>query len=154
MPMYQLFAGLGLLNSPIGLIVINITFAAPFSVWLMRGFLDAVPIELSEAAAVDGAGPITIMLRVVLPLLIPGVPVIAVYAFMFSWTEFTFASTLIIGDEWKTVRIGLSAIMGQYFVDWQSLTAGTVCAILPGLLFFALVGRYFIQGLVAGAVKQ
>jgi ABC-type glycerol-3-phosphate transport system permease component len=152
-PLYQVFAQLRIVNTHTALILVNIAFTAPFCTWLLRGFLQAVPREVDEAAAVDGAGPLRTMLAVVLPLMAPGLATVAVYAFVYSWTEFVFASQLLIDDQLKTLPIGLSAIMGQYTVNWGLLMAGTVCTMVPAIVAFLFVGKYFVGGLTAGAVK-
>ena len=131
----------------------TVAFTAPFCVWLLRGFFDAIPRELDESAAVDGAGPLTSLRRIILPLLVPGLATIALYAFIFSWTEFVFASQLIVSDDLKTLPIGLGAMMGQYNVNWGLLMAGASMTMLPAAILFALVGRYFVRGLTAGALS-
>ena len=152
-PLYQVFAQLQIVNTHMALILVNVAFTAPFCTWLLRGFLQAIPPEIDDAAAVDGAGPVRTMLSVVLPLMAPGLATVAVYAFVYSWTEFVFASQLLISDDLKTLPIGLSAIMGQYTVNWGLLMAGTFCTMIPAIIPFLFVGRYFIGGLTAGAVK-
>jgi multiple sugar transport system permease protein len=152
-PLYQVFAQLQIVNTHMALILVNVAFTAPFCTWLLRGFLQAIPKEIDEAAEVDGAGPLRTMLSVVLPLMAPGLATVAVYAFVYSWTEFVFASQLLISDDLKTLPIGLSEIMGQYTVDWGLLMAGTFCTMVPAIIPFLFVGKYFIGGLTAGAVK-
>lgn len=152
-PIYQMFARLRIVDTHLALVLVNVAFAAPFCTWLLRGFLQAIPRELDEAAAVDGSGPVRTMFSVVLPLMLPGLATIAVYAFVYSWTEFVFASQLVISDDLKTLPIGLSAIMGQYTVNWGLLMAGTVFTMIPAIVPFLFVGKYFIGGLTAGAVK-
>lgn len=152
-PLYQVFAQLQLINTRTALVIVNVAFTAPFCTWLLRGFFFAIPKDIDEAAAIDGAGPLRTMFQIVLPLLAPGLATVAVYAFVYSWTEFVFASQLLISDELKTLPIGLSAIMGQYTVNWGLLMGGTVFTMLPAIVPFLFVGRYFIGGLTAGAVK-
>jgi ABC-type glycerol-3-phosphate transport system permease component len=152
-PVYTIFAAAGLVDSQLALVIVNVAFASPFCVWLMRGFFDAIPRELDDAAAVDGAGPLTTLVRVNLPLLAPGIGTIGLYAFVYSWTEVVFASQLILSDGLKTLPIGLAAIMGQYNIDWGLLMAGASLTMVPGALLFAAVGRYFVRGLTAGAVQ-
>ncbi|WP_432842163.1 carbohydrate ABC transporter permease [Dactylosporangium sp. CA-092794] len=152
-PLYQVFAAFELIDTRNALVIVNVAFTAPFCTWLLRGFLFAIPRSLDEAAAVDGAGPVRMMLRIILPLLAPGLSTVGVYAFVFSWTEFVFASQLLVSDDLKTLPIGLSAIMGQYTVNWGLLMAGTLCTIVPAIVPFLFAGRYFVSGLVAGAVK-
>jgi ABC-type glycerol-3-phosphate transport system permease component len=151
-PIYAFLASEGLVDTLLSLVIVNVAFASPFCVWLLRGFFDAIPRELDEAAAADGAGPLTILWSVDLPLLLPGLGTISLYAFIYSWTEFVFASQLIVSDGLKTLPIGLSAIMGQYNVHWGLLMAGASLTMLPVALLFAAIGRYFVRGLTAGAV--
>jgi multiple sugar transport system permease protein len=152
-PLYQAFAKVQLIDTRNALVIVNVAFTAPFCTWLLRGFFFAIPRDIDEAAAVDGAGPARTMLRIVLPLVAPGIATVAVYAFVFSWTEFVFASQLIVSDNLKTLPIGLSAIMGQYTVNWGLLMAGAVCTVIPAIIPFLFVGRWFVGGLTAGAVK-
>ncbi|MDQ0475307.1 carbohydrate ABC transporter permease [Labrys wisconsinensis] len=151
-PIYSLLASMRLVNTLAGLVIVNVAFASPFCVWLLRGFFDAIPRALDEAAAVDGAGPLTILWKVHLPLLAPGLGTILLYAFVYSWTEFAFASQLIVNDSLKTLPMGLNAIMGSYTINWGLLMAGASLTTLPAVLLFACVGRYFVRGLTAGAV--
>lgn len=152
-PVYQLMSKFGLDDSLWGLIIMNVTFAAPFATWLMSGFFKAIPKALDESAAIDGAGTMRILFQIILPLIAPGLATIAVYALVVSWTEFTFASILITSDEYKVLPIGLNQIMGQYTVKWGWTTAGAVLTLLPVLIFFAFTGRYFVKGLTEGSVK-
>ncbi len=152
-PIYSSFAAVGLINTPAALVIVNVAFASPFCVWLLRGFFDSIPRELDDAAAVDGAGPLATLWRVNLPLLAPGIGTVGLYAFIFSWTEVVYASQLILSDERKTLPIGLTAIMGQYNIDWGLLMAGASLTMVPGAILFAAVGRYFVRGLTAGAVQ-
>lgn len=152
-PLYQLLAQLQLIDTLAGLIIVNVAFTAPFCTWLLRGFIQAVPEELDEAASLDGAGPMLIMVRVVLPLLLPGMATVAVYAFIYSWTEFVYASQFIVSDSLRTLPLGLNAIVGQYTVDWGLVTAGTVFTLLPTVVLFAFIGRYFVSGLIAGSSR-
>ena len=151
-PIYASFASARLIDSMLSLVIVNVAFTAPFCVWLLRGFFDAIPKELDEAAAADGAGPLTTLRKVIMPLLLPGLATIGLYAFIFSWTEFVFASQLIVSDDLKTLPIGLGAMMGQYNVNWGLLMAGASMTMLPAVVLFAAVGRYFVRGLTAGAV--
>jgi len=153
-PMFQVMVRLGLINTLWSLVVANVTFTAPFSVWLMRAFLDSFPFELEEAAALDGAGFFQTLTWVVIPILRPGLATIAIYTFVTVWTEYPFASQLVIEDSKQTLPVGLAAIIGQYQIDWGLLAAGAVFMTLPVMILFAFVGRYFIEGLAAGALKS
>jgi ABC-type glycerol-3-phosphate transport system permease component len=142
-----------LIDTPWALVIVNVTFAAPFAVWMLQAFFKGIPVELEEAAALDGAGRIQTMIRIFLPLAAPGIASIAIYAFIFSWTEYMYASVLIISDRFRTLPVGLAGIIGQYQVDWGLLLAGATITTLPVLILFSIVGRSFVKGLTAGAVK-
>lgn len=152
-PLYRTLSGLGLIDSYAGLVLVNVAFTAPFCTWLLRGFILAVPKDIDEAAAIDGAGPARTMLQIVLPLLVPGIATVAVYSFVYSWTEFVFASQFIVSDTLQTLPIGLNAIIGQYTVNWGLVMSGTLFTLLPTVVLFLFVGRYFVGGLIAGATK-
>ncbi len=152
-PLYDMLSRIGLIDTRWALVIVNVTFAAPFAVWMLQAFFRSVPYELEEAAALDGAGKLRIMIRIMLPLTAPGIASIAIYAFITSWTEYMFASILIISDANRTVPVGLAGIIGQYQVDWGLLLAGATVTTLPVLFLFSLVGRNFVAGLTSGAVK-
>ncbi|MBZ9674127.1 carbohydrate ABC transporter permease [Mesorhizobium sp. ES1-1] len=152
-PLYGLFAKVGLIDSPVALVIVNVAFALPFSIWMMRSFLSSVPREIEEAAVVDGAPTLTILVRILMPLIAPGIASVAIFAFISSWTEYLFASVLIVSDARRTIPVGFAGIIGQYQIDWGLLLAGATAAIIPVVILFALVGRWFVSGLTDGAVK-
>lgn len=152
-PLYDMMTSLGLIDTLAALIVVNVTLASPFAVWMLQAFFRTIPQELEEAAALDGASRLGIILKILLPLAAPGVAAIAIFAFITSWTEYMFASVLIISDANRTVPAGLAGIIGQYQVDWGLLMAGATVTTLPVLILFSLVGRHFVEGLTAGAVR-
>ena len=135
------------------LIIINVTFAAPFAVWMLQAFFRTIPPELEEAAALDGATRVQVMLKIILPLSAPGIASIAIFAFIMSWTEYMFASVLIVSDANRTLPVGLAGIIGQYQIDWGLLLAGATLTTLPVIILFSFVGRHFVEGLTTGAVK-
>ena len=152
-PLYGLFARVGLIDSPAALVIVNVALALPFSIWMMRSFLATVPREIEEAAVVDGAPTTTILVRILMPLIAPGIASVAIFAFISSWTEYLFASVLIVSDAKRTIPVGFAGIIGQYQIDWGLLLAGATAAIIPVVALFALVGRWFVSGLTEGAVK-
>ncbi len=152
-PLYVMLSGLKLLDTQLALVIINVTFAAPFSVWLLKAFFASIPFELEEAASLDGASWLQTLLRVVLPLASPGVASVAIFAFITSWTEYMFASVLIISDARRTLPVGLAGVIGQYVIDWGLLLAGAGATTLPIILLFVLIGRFFVKGLLEGGVK-
>lgn len=152
-PLFGMFAKLGLIDTLVALVIVNVAFALPFSIWMLRSFLAGVPKEIEEAAVMDGAPPTVILRRVMIPLIAPGIASVAIFAFISSWTEYVFASVLIISDARRTVPVGFSGIIGQYQIDWGLLLAGAGLAVLPVIILFAFVGRWFVSGLTEGAVK-
>jgi ABC-type glycerol-3-phosphate transport system permease component len=146
-PIYQMLGALGLIDSILGLVVVNVTFAAPFSLWLMGPFFDSVPRSVEEAAALDGAGRLKVLFKVILPMVAPGIGTIAVYSFISSWTEYAFANILIFSEANKTLPVGLARFITQYFTDWGMLNAGAAITALP-----AFVGRYFVDS-ITGSIK-
>jgi len=153
-PIYNIMAYVGLVDSILAVAIVNVTFIAPFSVWLMRGFYKAIPETLDESSSLDGAGPLRILFFIIMPLLKPGIATVAIYSFIMSWTEFVFSSVLLMSEVNRTLPIVMQGIMGQYTVRWGHTSAGAVLMILPVVLLFAFVGKYFIKGLTEGAVKE
>ena len=152
-PLYTMMSALGLIDRLAALIIVNVTFASPFAVWMLQAFFRTIPSELEEAAALDGATRLQVMLKIILPLSAPGVASIAIFAFIMSWTEYMFASVLIVSDAYRTLPVGLAGIIGQYQIDWGLLLAGATLTTLPVILLFSFVGRHFVEGLTTGAVK-
>lgn len=152
-PLFGMFVKLGLVDTLTGLVIINVTFALPFSIWMLRSFFAGLPSEIEEAAVMDGASTLVILRRVMIPLIMPGIASVGIFAFILSWTEYVFTSVLIVSDAKRTVPVGFSGIIGQYQIDWGMLLAGASFAVLPVIILFSLVGRWFVGGLTEGAVK-
>lgn len=152
-PLFGMFGALGLLDTLFALIIVNTTLALPFCIWMLRSFFASVPLEIEEAAIVDGASVPVILKRIMIPLIAPGLASVAIFAFVMAWTEYVFASVLIISDDRRPIPVGFAGIIGQYQIDWGLLLAGSVLATLPVVVLFAFVGRWFVRGLTEGAVK-
>ena len=152
-PIYLLFAKINLLNSYFALIIVNVLFATPFAVWMLKAFFKLIPNEIEEAAHIDGATRFTVIFKIIIPLASPGIASVAIFCFIISWTEYLFASILISGDNLKTLPVGLAGIVGQYQIDWGFLLSGAVLASLPVIILFLFIGKYFVSGLTEGAVK-
>ena len=152
-PIYLLFAKVNLLNSYFALIIVNVLFATPFAVWMLKAFFKLIPNEIEEAAYIDGASRYVVISKIIVPLAAPGIASVAIFCFIISWTEYLFASILISGDDLKTLPVGLAGIVGQYQIDWGFLLSGAVLASLPVILLFVFIGKYFVSGLTEGAVK-
>ncbi len=152
-PIYEILVRIGLIDTIWSGVLVNCILTVPFSFWLIEGFFDSIPRELEEAAYVDGANRLQAGVRILLPLIAPGLATVGIFSFVTSWTEYTFASVLLINADLKTLPLGLADILAQYNINWGLLTSNTTLAMIPGMLFFAFAGRYFIDGLVAGALK-
>lgn len=138
----------------LGVIITYMTFALPFAVWTLRGFLLNIPKELEEAAMVDGSSRVGAFVKILLPLVVPGLVATSVFVFITSWNEFIFAYVLLQDQSKETLTVWLSAFYGtSRQVDWGGLMAGSVLAAIPVLVFFGFVQRKIAFGLTAGAVK-
>ena len=148
------FRAANLLDSLLGLIVLYVAFSLPVTIWMLRNFVAAVPRELEEAAAIDGAGPMTVFFKVLLPLVAPGLVTTSVFAFIFAWNEFVFATTFLGTDQAKyTLPVYVTYFFGKGSVDWGAIMAASVLFTLPVMIFFLIVQRRLRTGLLAGAVK-
>jgi multiple sugar transport system permease protein len=152
-PIYLIFKDLGLLNNLIGLVLINATFELPLAAILMRTFVSSVPIELEEACMVDGCTRAGGIVRVVLPLLTPGLVAVGAFSFVGAWNSYLFSLFLVSQQGKYTVSVGLSYFLGEFNVDFSALAAGALVAVVPVIVIFASVQRYITGGLAAGAVK-
>lgn len=152
-PLYILFAQLNLLDNIFGLVIAYATTALPFSVWMLKNFFDTVPKELDEAARVDGLGPFATFWRVVLPLTIPGIAVVAFFNFMTAWNEFMLAYTFLQSDSNLTLAVGIQRYVHDFGADWHYLTAAAVLVTIPVLVIFIWTQRYLVTGLTGGSVK-
>ncbi|NAZ35892.1 carbohydrate ABC transporter permease [Rubellimicrobium sp. CFH 75288] len=152
-PLFATFARLGLVDTRLALVLVNTAFALPFAIWMLRAFFAQIPPEIEEAARLDGGPPLVVLWRILLPLIAPGLGAVAIFAFVSAWTEYVFASVLILTDALRTLPVGFAGIIGQYQVNWGLLLAGATLAILPVVALFALIGRWFVTGLTEGAVK-
>jgi len=152
-PLFSLWVRLDLIDSRIGLIIIYWAVFSPFATLLLRSYMLSLPRELEDASRVDGANELQTLLRIVLPLAIPGLMVVALVAFLMSWNEFFFAITFIQSDELKPVTISFLAFQGRFDTNWGLTSAAGIIVILPVMLLFLALQRRFITGLTAGALK-
>ena len=151
---FMLFRAYGLLNSYAGLVVMHTSFSVPFSVWLLKGCFDRIPTALEDAAMIDGCGRLRALLRVVLPLSVPGLLAVATFSFLLSWNEFFFALVINRVESLFTLPVFLSRFLGVGgMVRWGPLSAAALLATIPALVLFMLGQRYLVSGLTGGAVK-
>jgi N,N'-diacetylchitobiose transport system permease protein len=152
--LYLDFRALNLLDSLVGLIILYIAFALPVTIWMLRNFVAAVPRDLEEAAAIDGAGPVRVFWNVLLPLVAPGLVTTSVFAFIFAWNEFVFALTFLGLDQGKyTLPIYVTYFFGRGAANWGDIMASSVLFTVPVTIFFLIVQRRLRTGMIAGAVK-
>lgn len=144
-PLFITFRLLHLLNSLFGLIIINTAFQLPLTAILMSGFISSIPWELEEAAQVDGCSRFTGALRVLIPLLRPGIIAVGSFAFVGAWDNFLFALFLVNNQNYYTVPVGLSYFLGEYNVDFAALAAGALIAILPVVIIFVVIQRHLVE---------
>jgi ABC-type glycerol-3-phosphate transport system permease component len=152
-PFYILVRQLGLVNTRLALVLSYTTFCLPFCLWLLRAFFAGVPLELEEAAMVDGANRARAAWYVTLPLALPGLIAAGIFTFILAWNDFLFALVLITSDELKTLPVGVNDLFNATIVDWGMIMAAGVVITVPTIGFFVAVQRYLIQGWGAGGLK-
>jgi multiple sugar transport system permease protein len=152
-PLFLMMRDLRLLNTKASLVIVYTAFNLPFVVWMMRGFFAEVPRDLEEAALVDGDSRLGALVRVVLPLVSPGLAATAVFCLIVSWNEFLFALVLTQTDAAMTLPVGIAGRVTQYEIKWGVMSAAGVVAMMPILIFALAMQRYLVRGLSLGAVK-
>jgi multiple sugar transport system permease protein/raffinose/stachyose/melibiose transport system permease protein len=154
-PLYIIFSTLNLLNTYSSLIIAYLAFTIPTAVWLLNGFVRGIPTELEESAQIDGCSRFGAFIRIVLPLLAPGIVATATYVFICAWQEFLFALVLISSDEMKTLTVGILRFLGQYSyaIDWGAIMAACTISSLPVFVLFMLLQRQLVSGLLRGSLK-
>jgi len=151
-PLYAIMRKIGVLYTPLSLVLSYTTFTIPFSIWLLNGYLSDVPRSLEEAAMVDGANRAQAFTRIILPILVPCIVATGAYVFMTSWNEYTFA-VMFTNEANRTIPVALKNFIGQLGVEWGMLTAGGIITIIPVCIMFFFAQKRLIAGLTAGAVK-
>ena len=153
-PLYLLMAQLGLVNTLFSLVITYATFALPFSLWLLRSFMAAIPPDLEAAAMMDGASRLGAFFDVILPQAVPGIISTALFTFIIAWNEYLYALVLISKDTSKTLPIGvISLLTAAFSVEWSLLMAASVLMTVPLVLCFAFLQRHLTAGFGAGAIK-
>jgi multiple sugar transport system permease protein len=152
-PLFLMMRDLRLLNTIASLVIVYTAFNLPFVVWMMQGFFQELPRELEEAAMVDGDSRLGALVRVVLPLVAPGLAATAVFCLIMSWNEFLLALVLTQTDAAMTLPVGIAGRVTQYEIEWGVMSAAGVVAMLPILIFAMAVQRYLVRGLSLGAIK-
>lgn len=152
-PLFVIMRRLSLLDTRFGLALAYTTFLLPFCVWMMKGFFDSIPVDLEEAARIDGCTRLGALVRIALPLVRSGLVATAVFIGIASWNEFLFALMLTTSQGSRTWPVGLQLMIGEFQLPWGSFSAGGIISIIPIIIFFAIVQRSIIRGITAGAMK-
>ena len=152
-PLYVTLLDFHLNNSLIGLTLVYTVITVPIGLWFLKGFFDSIPVELEDSARIDGCGKLGILLRITLPLCVPGVIATATWCIMIAWNEFLYAYTFIDSEKLWTVSVGLASYIGQYSANWSKMMSGAALATLPVAVLFIFFQRHLVSGLTSGAVK-
>lgn len=152
-PLYLFATRFGLFNSPAILVITYLSFALPFAIWLMAAFFDTIPLELEDAARIDGCSRLQTLWKIILPISAPGLVSTGLFVFLTAWDEFFFALILTSTVAAKTVPVAIAEFSGRYVVDVGGMMTGGVLAAIPPVLLALMLQRYIVSGLTAGAVK-
>ncbi len=153
-PTYLLMQTLGLYNTRVGIIALYGALSIPWAIWVLKGYMDTLPRELDESAAIDGASRLTTVLRILLPVMLPGLAASFIIVFIGRWGEFALASVLLRGQDLYPLTVGTYNLLGPDEQDFRLLAAAALINIVPVLVVFTILQRFLISGLAAGAVKQ
>lgn len=152
LPFFVMFRDLGVLDTRIGLIIVNLAIVMPFAIWMIKGFIDGIPIDTEEAAMVDGSSRIQVILNIVLPMAAPGLLTAGIFCFIISWNEFLFALILTNKDS-VTLPIGLALFKAEEGDLWNLLSAAGIIIMVPMFILALIIRNYFVQGMTMGAVR-
>ena len=154
LPLYVIMRHLGLLDSFTGLAIAYTATALPFCVWTMRGYYDTVPVEIEQAALVDGCTPWQAFTQVLLPLVTPALAITALFSFMAAWSEFIVARVVLSRQSLYTLPLGLESLAGRFQTEWANYAAGSLLVCVPVMVLFLVLNRALVSGLSLGGVKQ
>jgi ABC-type glycerol-3-phosphate transport system permease component len=150
---FKVVSQVGLYNTLTALVLAYTSFVLPFTTWLLKGYFDGVPVELDEAALIDGCSPLATFARVILPVALPGITATSIYAFLLAWNEFIFAYVLIDANDKYTISVGIAHLFGEYSVAWNELMAAGIVAAIPPIVLYLFTSRFLVSGLTAGALR-
>jgi multiple sugar transport system permease protein len=152
-PLFQIIANLGMVDSIYGLMLVYPTFTLPFCTWLLMSYFRSIPVELEEAALIDGCGRLGVLFRIVLPLAAPALVVVALFSFTQGWNEFLYAFVFTSSTSSRTLTVGLTLMLGEDVFYWGKMMAGAMMTALPPVIMYTLAQRLVIRGLTVGGVK-
>jgi multiple sugar transport system permease protein len=153
-PLFILMRILGLVNTHASLILTYLTFGLPLAIWLLKGFYDNIPIQLEQAARIDGATRFQAFLYIVMPLSSPGIIATAIYSFILAWNEYIYAYTFLSRNDQMTLPVGIQRFFAENTTDWPGLMAASFIMSVPVVVLFLVLQRYFVRALTEGAVKH
>lgn len=151
--LFKIFAKAGLIDTYLSLIMANTVFTMSFTIWMMTGYFRSIPMEIEEAARIDGCSRIQTIGRIMLPVAAPGLVTAMIYSFIASWNDFLFALSFIKSQPKMTLTLGIYQFVGRWSTQWEMLTAATFLALIPVVVLFYLIEKRLVQGLAGGAVK-
>jgi multiple sugar transport system permease protein len=154
LPLFLILSKIKIINNPIALIISYAVFNIPFVIWMMKGFIEDIPIELEEAGRIDGLSKVGAFVKIILPLVSPGLAATAIFCMIFSWNEFMFALIMTNTNAAQTIPIAVSGYITDRGIYWGEMSAVATIAILPMLFFVFLVQKHIVRGLTFGAVKE
>jgi len=153
LPLYLMMRKLHLVDTLGGVMVAYVATALPFCVWTMKGYYDTIPVDLNEAALIDGCSPFQAFVRVTLPLSAPALVITGLFSFMTGWSEFMVARVLLTSQELATLPLGLESLFTTYQTEWANYAAGSLLVSLPVVVLFLVLNRFLVSGLTLGSVK-
>lgn len=149
----MVMAKLGFVNTRMGLVIVYLSFSVPYAVWMLVGFFKTVPLGIEEAARVDGANKVQTFVRIVLPLVMPGIVATAIYTFINAWNEFLYSLILINSTDKMTVSVALKSLQGSEILNWGDMMAASALVVVPSVIFFMFIQNKIAGGMTDGAVK-
>ncbi|MFA5385142.1 MAG: carbohydrate ABC transporter permease [Eubacteriales bacterium] len=153
-PLFLMCHNFNLIDTKFSLVLVYLAFSLPFSTWMLQGFFESIPRELIEASFMDGCSYRDTLLRIVIPVSLPGVGAVGIFSFVLAWGEYLFAGTLINHETNRTIAIGLQTLVGYYRTDYALLTAASTAMSLPIFVLLVAAQKYFIQGLTTGSINE
>ena len=153
MPLFIMMRWMGLVNTHASLVITYLTFGLPLSIWLLKGFYDNIPVELEQAARIDGCTRFQAFWMIVMPLSTPGIIATAIFSFITAWNEYVYALTFLNSDEKLTLPVGLQRFFAEYSTNWPGLMAASFIMSVPVVVMFLVLQKYFVRALTEGAVK-
>jgi multiple sugar transport system permease protein len=153
-PLFSIFRMLDLIGSLWSIILAHATLIIPFTTWMLKGYFDTIPRELEQAAMVDGCSPMGALVRVILPVALPGLAATALYGFVLSWSDYAYARTFLTNAQTNwTANLGITTMKGEYVTDWNEISAASLLVAIPIIVIYLFLERYLVGGLTAGAEK-